>query len=61
MPTVQTSADLPPDAREWYKRHLANLVREIVRKHAPITVGAVHELANGLIVRHGVVDAWKFV
>ena len=61
MNEIRTSADLPSGAREWYLRHLTVLVRAIVVKHGPMTVGAIHEMANHLIARHGVRDAHKFV
>lgn len=44
-----------------YKSLLSELIVALVRKHGELTVGAVTELANGLIVRHGILDAKKFV
>jgi hypothetical protein len=48
-------------SREEYREHLARLITALVRKHGPMTVRAVHEMANQLIVQHGVRDAWQFV
>lgn len=47
--------------QEEYKQHLANLIRALLREHGGLTVRAIHEMANQLIVQHGVRDAHRFV
>lgn len=48
-------------SKEDYKAHLSRLIVALVRKHGELTVGAVHEMANRLIITHGVRDAAKYV
>lgn len=44
-----------------YKQHLSRLLVALVRKHGEMTVMALHERANQLIVTHGVDDAINHV
>lgn len=44
-----------------YKQHLGRLLVALVRKHGPMTVLALQERANQLIILYGVRDAWEFV
>lgn len=48
-------------SEDEYKSHLATVILALVRKHSGLTIIAIYEMANQLIVQHGVRDAAKFV
>lgn len=50
-----------PMTRSEYLAHLARLVEALLRAHGPLSVRAVQEMANQLIVQHGIRDAHRFI
>lgn len=44
-----------------YREHLKRLVVALVRKHGMLTIVAIHEMANQIIIRHGIREAVNHV
>jgi hypothetical protein len=59
-PTIPAPSNFRMSKAE-YMQHLERLILELVRKHGELSVGAVQEMANQLIIQYGVRDAHKHV